>query len=521
MKPVVCLYCEGTDVKLATIGKAGDNLKVLRVASLTLSHRLQFAHSGSRQELMAEIEHGDIDAELSLDRLESSEESSQDQSETSDVTLFHSALQDLKISNLDYIPIVTEPAINFHLYDGPKDPNKKKLIQSIKNDLQVTKGIVVDNDSIDAIELNEKTMLTVFIEGEIPAVSLINQLANYNNRRYLKIPTVKTAELSLAYYVSQNTKFFPEDYSLIIYIGKEYSKLIFLEGQKLKHIGSALDIGTKNLHTYDVYFSKILLEMENGGVPKLDNIILCGEDRSENLILSFYGTFPEANVSELKFENIDYSVLNEEDAQNLALYAIPISVGVEYFDELSKRYAGVNFLPKYIQENQKTFQFGWHSYAVLPLLFGATFFFTFNILSNYKEIKDLDFEIERLTQRQLQNQTLVDQITPLDARINSFDATQSILDSASVGTGIWNKNLSKISDFIERRRSFWVTKLETIAQEEIKLTGYSLVRSVLTEFADYNKVSLLKSINYEPLRDKSAFAFTLSFKMTDEKLNKK
>jgi hypothetical protein len=31
----------------------------------------------------------------------------------------------------------------------------------------------------------------------------------------------------------------------------------------------------------------------------LDNIIVCGEDDSENLILSFYGTFPEANVSRL------------------------------------------------------------------------------------------------------------------------------------------------------------------------------------------------------------------------------
>ena len=81
--------------------------------------------------------------------------------------------------------------------------------------------------------------------------------------------------------------------------------MIFLEGQKLKHIGSPLDIGTK-IFTHTMFISpKILLEMENGGIPKLDNIILCGEDRSENLILSFYGTFPEANVSELKFENFD------------------------------------------------------------------------------------------------------------------------------------------------------------------------------------------------------------------------
>ena len=45
--------------------------------------------------------------------------------------------------------------------------------------------------------------------------------------------------------------------------------------------------------------------MENGGIPRLDNVILCGEDNSENLVLSFYGTFPEANVTDLKFDGLD------------------------------------------------------------------------------------------------------------------------------------------------------------------------------------------------------------------------
>ncbi len=51
--------------------------------------------------------------------------------------------------------------------------------------------------------------------------------------------------------------------------------------------------------------------MENGGVPRLDNVVLCGDDRSENLVLSFYGTFPEANVTELKFDIFDVVDLNE------------------------------------------------------------------------------------------------------------------------------------------------------------------------------------------------------------------
>jgi hypothetical protein len=513
VKPLVCLYCEGTDAKLAVLSGNKGNIKVHRVAAITLSRALQ--SFSSKQAALAELEGRSSSDELSFDSLDSAG-ASEAHIDQSDVGLFYAALHDLKIKNMLYLPIVTEPTVNYHQYDGPRDANKKKLIRSVITDLINSKGISVENDSIDVIELNNKSMLALFIEGEIPSVGLINQLANYVHRRFLKIPTIKTAELSLSYYVSKATKFFPEDYSLIIYIGKEYSKLIFLEGQRLKHIGSTMDIGTNNLHTYDVYFSKILLEMENGGIPKLDNIILCGEDRSENLILSFYGTFPEANVSELKFDNFDTANLSEEDAKNLALYSIPIAAAVDYFDELDKTHVGINFLPRYIHENQKSLQFGWHSYVILPILFGAAFFFTFHGFSNQRQIKDLDFEIERLNQQQIENQTLVEQIKPLELRINSFDATQTILDTVSLGAGVWNKAISRISDFSERRRNFWITKFEPINKNEIKLTGFSLSRSIITEFVDLNKGSVLKNINYDPLREKSAFSFVINFKLTQD-----
>jgi len=514
MKPVVCLYCEGTDTKIAVLSKEKDKIKIHRVASLNMPHSLQTA---SKRDVISELDKTDTMQEISFDSIDSISSGAQP-AEESDIGLLQSALYGFKPGSLQYIPIVTEPVVNYHLYEGKRDENKKKLLQMVVADIQSAKGITVEDDSVDVTELNDKTMLSLFIEGEIPCVQLINLLANYNKRRYLKIPTVKTAELSLAYLISKTNKFFPEDNTLVIYIGKEYSKLIFLEGQKLKHIGTTLDIGTKNLHTYDVYFSKILLEMENGGVPKLDNIMICGEDRSENLILSFYGTFPEANVSELKMEGFfDTSSITEEDITNLALYAVPIATAVEYFDELNKEYVGINFLPKYIQENQKFLQFGWHSYALSPLLFGAAFFFTFQILTSYREIKDLDFEIERLTQRQLQNQAIVQEISPLDSRINSFDATQAILDSAAIGASIWNKNIMSVSDFIERRRNFWLTRLETVAPNAVKIYGYALSRSVLTEFAQFSNSGLVNFINYEPLREKSAFAYTINFMLKDPK----
>ncbi len=514
MKPYIFLYCEGSENKLVVFTKDKNGVKLLKIASVKSS-----ASTGTEAEQVSDFNLDDMGGEISFDKLDSTDFNST--STETDVSGINNALLDVKLNQSQFIPIITEPVANYHIYDGPVEEDKNKLIEAIITDIQNTKGYYVSDDLIDCTKLNDNGTLGVFVEGEIPCVGIVNSLAILNGRRYYKIPTIKSAEISLAYYVSKTTKFYPEDYSLIIYTGKEYSKLIFLEGQKLKHIGTTLDIGTQNLHTYDVYFSKILLEMENGGIPRLDNVILCGEDRSENLVLSFYGTFPEANVNELSFDTIDKSYLNEEAEKELSSFSIPIASAIEFFDELDSGHKGINILPKYIQENQKFLQFGWHSYAIFPLLFAATFYFTTEILSNNKETDELDREISRLKILQQENMEIIDQITPLDIRIKNFSKTQAILDSATAGTEIWGNLLDKVSSFTERRRNFWVSKVETIRQDNVKFSGYTLSRRSITEFARDNNSSTLDKIVYEPLRDNNAFTYEVTFPIEQEKITTK
>lgn len=521
MKPFVFTYCEGTETKLVVMARDKYGIKILRTVAVETPN--EPAEMAGAHAQVDDIDMEQSSGEITFDALEKADTFKPSAAAASgpiasdkDISHIASSLYDINLNNSRFIPVLTEPVLNYHIYEGERSEDKKKLIDAILTDIQEHKGFAVNRDQIDITELNGKYILGVFVENEIPCVNMINLLAQYNGKRYYYIPTIKSAELALAYHVSKTNKFYPEDYSLIIYTGKEYSKLIFMEGQRLKHIGSTLDMGTDNLQTYDVYFSKILLEMENGGIPRLDNVILCGEDNSENLVLSFYGTFPEANVTELGFDGVDTTNLEDEEKERLTGFAIPIAAGMEYFAELDKEYQGINILPKYIQENQKILQFGWHSYAILPLLFGATFFFTYQMLANNAEITRLDKEINRLTVIQQQNQEIIEMLNPLSEKIANFDRTQAILDSATVGTGEWGDMLDKVSSFVERRRNFWITKLETLPDREIQLSGYSLSRSSLTEFADYNNSSLLKNIMYEPLREHNAFAYKLKFKLAEK-----
>ncbi len=510
MKQLICIYCEGNDTKVAVIEKEGEGRKpsVLKTASVSLiksSAQLEENVTGFRIE-------GET---LDVDGLEESTSIKSDLASSS-VSEISSALKGFNLSKYNFIPALTEPAIYYHVFEGARPPKPVKLKQEIINDILESKNINVDKDSIDFVELSDKALLSVFVVGEIGCIDLVNSLARQRGKRSFKVPTIKSADVSLAYYVAKRKKFFPDDHSLIVYIGKEYSKLIFLQGRRLKHIGTTLDIGTQNLHTYDVYFSKILLEMENGGISSLDNIVVCGEDDSENLILSFYGTFPEANVSRLEFDDFDLSALNEETREKFSMFSVPAAIATDYFDELNKEHQGLHILPKSIKEDQKAFQFSWHSYAILPLLFIAAFFITQQVLKNNGHLKELDNEIAQKTILLRQNQEILSRIANIEGKISSFDQTQAILDSATAGAGVWKNVISKVSDFCGKNNNLWVSKLSSGDGRSVAAEGYSLSRGTLTDFASSIENALLKSMTYEELREKSAYKFNLNFNTSNQ-----
>ena len=128
MKQVCCIYCEGSDVKLAVLSKEKEAISVSRVASLTLSKSLQTtSHDNAYDDLMEPSGGGDISFD-SLDDVSSIPVVQEE--DTSDAGVLNSALFGLKLPVMQYIPVVTEPTVNFHVYEGPKLDNKKKLLQS-------------------------------------------------------------------------------------------------------------------------------------------------------------------------------------------------------------------------------------------------------------------------------------------------------------------------------------------------------------------------------------------------------
>jgi hypothetical protein len=501
---------EGNDTKFGIFVREKKHIKLIKAASVDI-----YGVASKSAQSETALQSLDSEPGVQLEGLESGIVDSSPSTGSVMEGVIMSELGGYKLQNCNFIPILTEPTIYYHIVSkrttGSSNSSGTQEILANNGDLKEKK---IDRETYGKVEMSDGGTLTVYVRQDIPGLRMLNKLAQYNGygRGYYKVISIKSAEVSLVNYVAKKKKFFPDDFSLIVYIGKEYSKLVFMQGRKLKHIGSTLDIGTSNLHTYDVYFSKILLEMENGGIPTLDNIIVCGEDVSENLILSFYGTFPETNVSRIEFDEIDVGDLSDEQRSKISAFTLPIAVATEYYEEQAKEYVGLNLLPRYVKEGQKFFQFAWHGYALVPLLFAAVFFVTYQILVNRDSLKKLDKNIELQTELRNQNLQILSKIEEINVRISGFDQTQKILDSVAVGSEVWDKYLSQIAGFASTKKNYWVRSLMKDDIKTAKMEGHALDRNVLTELTANIDSAILKSIIYDPIRNKSAFRFAITFK---------
>ncbi|KAA0260684.1 MAG: hypothetical protein EDM75_06595, partial [Chlorobiota bacterium] len=308
---------------------------------------------------------------------------------------------------------------------------------------------------------------------------------------------------------SRKFNFALSDYTLILYIGKEYSRMIFLMGDQVKHIGPMLNIGKHNIDSFDIYASKIMLEMENGDISNLDNIVICGEDWGDYLPQSLRETFPRARITGMDFDDIDTSLLDREIEENISAFAVPIAAAVEYTKELNKEYTGINLIPSMLIERQKTFPLAWHGYIAILALFGVTLFITLSIMNKIADLNKLDAQIAVLTEQQRQYKAILDEISAFDSKVKGFDETQTVLDSVTKDASVWQAKLSSVAGFLEQRNSMWLTGMSVAGPGKVDIFGISKSRPLISEFTQFLDGAILRGVTSEKIADERVFKFSI------------
>ncbi|MBE2280829.1 MAG: hypothetical protein IAE91_10585 [Ignavibacteriaceae bacterium] len=484
-KYAVGIYLEGSDSKIAVFEVLKDGLKLMRAGSFEVT----------KYEAVASPDTISLEGELNLTGIQDSLPPAG--FDEAYIRSLNALCLGLDYKKTVFIPVLTEPIVSFQRPDrGETQLFKKEVIEKID---------LTDN----SLEMADGGKLTIVPSNDTSYIDLVDRLAAANLQKNFKIPAVKTADTSLFYYVAKHFNFSISDFTLIFYTGKEYSRMIFLMGDQIKHIGPMLNLGKLNAGSYDVFASRILLEMENGEIPRLDNIVVCGEDTSAELIDTMKDYFPKTRISGIDFDYLDTSMLDRETEAEMSFFSVPICAVYEYIDELNKKYKGINLVPKSILERQKTFPLAWHGYIVLILIFGASFLATLDILDNINEIKILDSKIGVLKDKQRQNQDLLNQISEYEGKIRGFDETETILAEITADAGVYSEQLENMTTYIKLRRNLWILGMTVKEDSTTVLTGQSLSREILSNFTESIPGAVLNSLNSEKINDKTVYRFIM------------
>ena len=490
MNTVACIYFEGNDSKVALFQKEKDKLVLLKAESIDTS----LAFSEQKAVTAKQSNGGNKQKDSYQYNFVSDETTAFNRTFLQKLNEFFIGID---LTKCKFVPILSEPAIYFQKI------NDEKELASLNINPNGKIGT-----TIDFVKLYDFTKLAVYPSGQSNYLQAIDSLARMNNKRFFKIPTVKSAEISLASYIARKVDFIADDTSLVLYIGKEYSKLIFLRGNKLLHIGSTLSIGKNSFNAHSTIVSKILLEMEHGSISSIDNIVICGEDDSDELKYTVNEAYPSTKVI---FQNIvDVEIEGVDSFSSEASFIVPVAVAEEYFAELNKEFTGINLLPSYIKEEQKLINIGWRGYAVVLMIFLSAGFFLMKVKANIDELSAKNEEIKKIQLIQAQNRETVAKIQSFENKIKNFDRTKAILDQLSSGTEILSTQMRKLSDYTNQKRNLWISQINLDANKNMKINGYTMSRPVVKELSDSYNGSILQNILYDPLRDFRTFKFSIN-----------
>lgn len=489
VKSVFCLYLEGSDSKAALFELTPTGIKFLRGVSLEINRPDEHTFEDPSLQFESSELKMSGDADLGL--------TTHDDFDQGYIRSVSTLLLGIDLSKLVVIPVITEPYVSFQRPDkGETQIFKKEVIEKID----------AANNSIDMADGGK---MTIVPSSDLSYINLIDSIALANGKKQIKIPCVKAADTSLSFYLSTKFNFALSDYTLILYIGKEYSRMIFLMGDQVKHIAPMLNIGKSNIDSFDIFSSKIMLEMENGDISLLDNIVVCGEDWSETLPDLLRSTFPRSRITGIDFDDIDTSLLDRDIEENISMFSVPIAAVVEYSKELKKEHKGINLIPSMLVERQKTFPLAWHGYIIILILFALTVFITGNILQKTNEISQLDKEIAVLTEQQRQFKALIDEIANYDAKVKGFDETQAVLDSVTKDAGAWQNYIRRIAGFVEQRRSMWITGINAPEPNRIDIFGFSRNRPLVSEFTQFLDGAILQGVTSEKISNERVQKFSI------------
>lgn len=493
------IYVDADSLHVVCLKKSGYEIDLVDAETLKLTSRLETVTAGGEEPIpeFADITGGDSPSVDMNSEIQDSKIFVSDKIDPGkNASVLNYILGKYSHKNYQVAISLAEPQVQYSYFNKNWDPDEENVKQKIIDELsQVRPGATpLKPENLHVIKLVDGRLMAIVRDNGFNLMNLLQTA----HRRYLKrLAFVESAEISLVNLVKLNYSFHEEALTIIVYIGQENSRLIFLKGKRIFNISYVIGVGIDSPNILNTIYSRILLEQDNLSLPRVNNIILTGECYEAGMRNFLTSKMPDdINIQYIQFQHLRVMGIDPI----LSRYAIAAGAALRALENENEFLYDVDLSPTHIREGKK-FRLGVWGWSILVFLAVLTFFFTIRFGSQTMEIAQLEAQLkaEKLELEELQGMDL--RLNVQRREVSNFDEVYGMLDSLMAGSDTWSKFLSKIAGDVQNSKGLWLTNLTQSGNDKVILKGYSTRREQVLEFSRRLGDATLKRVDVQEIRE--------------------
>lgn len=502
-KHVVGVCVDGTDLKIAVLSREGGTFRIEGLVREVLTRSLE--QEGLREEEVPTEEAAAEDA-FGFEAEEDLGESIEGE-EISNQSILLGLLGKFPLRK--WLFAVNMPASKVYYYEFEEDfglKKRDKIRKRLRQELQSNYQMDVPLDAVDFLQIEEGRILGVVHENGLAVLDFVEGIGSFLHGP-LSVTLVDTNEIALMNLVRASYSFSEQEVVAVVYIGDEFSRVLFMRGNTYLSFGGVVDEGRRSSHVLNALFSKILLEQDVSGMPDIDRFLLsgyCGEVEARTF---FAHQFPDAQVDYLVPPQLEVAdrvgegeVGNNE--QEIAAFAIPIGLAWKALGEKKGTFYDTDFVPKRIRDRQNAYKLAWHAFLVMGLLGAVVVVLIGQWKAQTEAIHGAQHSVRGLEASIAEAETDLASMGSLDSlqsQVRRYEADITFVDTLSRDAQKWSPMLEQLAMQTKELRPIWFERISSRG-DLVMLTGRSLYRSRIPQMSQRLGDAVLQSVSTEEIR---------------------
>jgi len=309
-----------------------------------------------------------------------------------------------------------------------------------------------------------------------------------------------------------------EEVSVLVYVGHDFSRLIFMQGEHYLHFAPIISEGYESPNIENTIYSRILLEQDNIALTRIDRIVLSGESHKVNLLEAIAPQFSSALVEYMKAPNLDLGDFAESIGDVVSEYVIPVMTAWRSLEPKRPGFYNINLIPHFVIEGQRALALAWHGVLVAIMLSLTIPFFTVSIGDRNSDIRHLRAELSQKQQKLTELDVFRQRKTTLASDINRYSNAITVYDSIAPGSDRWSRILHYLANSVEDLNSLWIYSLRPDEKNSrnIVISGRSIYRTRIPRIASIFESATLTEVRTITVRKKILYEFDIVIARVDK-----